>query len=1011
MKLKFNIFLRCLSMLLLIGGLSSTALAQRTISGTITDAESGDPLIGANVLVVGSSVGTVTDIDGKYSLNAPADAKQVEISYTGYSTRTVDMGASNVMDFKLSSGELLDEIVVIGYGTQKRSDVTGAISTISAKDFNAGIITNPDQLIQGKVAGVQVTNNSGAPGGASTVRIRGVSSIRSGSEPLYVVDGVPLDGRTATPGLNGTDLGNFPGVNPLTFLNTSDIASIDILKDASAAAIYGSRGANGVILITTKKGIPGKTVVEVQMGAGISNIANTYDVLDGDGYRSALNRYNGAAATPADRPFIVRDEEGNPVLANGNEQLLGDEGQSVDAQDEIMQTGITQNYSIAFSGGNEDGNYRLSAGYQDQEGIVKKTGLKKYVASLRGNYKLLDSKRLNLDYNVTVSHVKLQSAPISTDAGFTGNLVGQALQWNPTSPLYDADSDTGFNILKGSSTINPVAMSAAYEDESNTTNVFAWIAPSFEIVDGLTYKFNYSIFHGIGDRNVSINRFINLQNVEDRGFAAVGTQKLTTQYLAHTLNYETKLAGNNLSLLGGFEYINFSNKGTGITGRDFENNGIAYTDQLQGSSDANRLVSSFNEIESELQSFFGRVNYDIQGKYLFTATVRADGSSKFGENNKYGIFPSFAAAWNITNEDFAPAIFDRLKLRAGWGITGNQEFPAGASQRQFTVQNGGGTTETTAANPDLQWEESTTFNVGIDFAIANYRLVGSVEYFNRTTSDLLFSGALAAPAPNISIFRNLPGEIVNSGVELALSAILVDKGNLTWDLGANVAFIKNELRNFPQIEEVGGLFGQGISGTTAQRFVDGQPLYSWYTRDFIEIGDDGQSIYAENEARKYLGDPLPDMLLGVFTNVKYQGFSLNLAFNGSFGQTIYNNTANTVIGIGNLGTRNIDAALLDGDVLEAPSNAIKASDRYIESADYIRLNNATLAYQFGDVWGLKGLQVSITGQNLLVITDYSGFDPEINTVNTNANGVPSFGIEYTPYPTARTFLVGVGFKF
>jgi iron complex outermembrane receptor protein len=342
---------------------------------------------------------------------------------------------------------------------------------------------------------------------------------------------------------------------------------------------------------------------------------------------------------------------------------------------------------------------------------------------------------------------------------------------------------------------------------------------------------------------------------------------------------------------------------------------------------------------------------------------------------------------------------------------GNQEFPAGASQPRFSVTDGGGFIQTEAGNPNLQWEQSRTINVGVDFAIANYKVVGSVEYFNKSTTDLLFNSGLAAPAPDISIWRNLDGEIVNSGVEVALSTILVDKGDFSWDLGANVAFINNEVKKFGRIEEVGGLFGQGITGTTAQRFAEGHPLYVWYTRDFIEIDSEGQSVYADNEARKYLGDPIPNTLLGIFTNVNYGGLSLNLAFNGAYGQTIYNNTLNTVLPIGNLGTRNIDASLATQEPLEATSNAIKASDRYIEDADYLKLTNATLRYSFGDVGGLKGLTVSITGQNLLIITDYSGFDPEVNTVNENANGVPSFGIEYTPYPTARTFLLGVGFSF
>ena len=390
MKLKVDFSKQKLLLLLCIFAFSNFAFAQRTITGVVTDGENNEPLIGATVLAVGTTTGTITDFDGKYSLAIPEGVSQLEISYTGYASKKVTIGASNVLDVVVSAGSLLDEIVVTGYGTAKRKDVTGSIASVKAEDFNAGIIASPDQLVQGKVAGVQMINNSGAPGGETTFRIRGNSSVRAGSSPLYVVDGVPLDGRSARPGGNSGDLGNTPGTNPLNFINPNDIASIDVLKDASATAIYGSRGANGVVIITTKKGRSGAPSIDLNVSAGISSILQKMDVLDGDQYREALDLYG-------------IDREG------------ADFGQNVDALDAITQTGITQNYNISIGGGSDKGNYRVSAGILDQEGIIRESGLEKYTAGLNSTYKFLND-RLSIDFNVLASHTTNNNAPISNDA-------------------------------------------------------------------------------------------------------------------------------------------------------------------------------------------------------------------------------------------------------------------------------------------------------------------------------------------------------------------------------------------------------------------------------------------------------------------------------------------------------------------------------------------------------------------------------------------------------------------
>ncbi|MCB9266959.1 MAG: SusC/RagA family TonB-linked outer membrane protein [Lewinellaceae bacterium] len=985
MKLKVD-YVTKLLLLLAVLALSNFAYAQRTITGTVTDAENGEPLIGANILVVGTSTGTITDFDGKYQVNVPEGATTLEFSYTGYAAQRVEIGGQTTIDVSLSAGEVLEEVVVVGYGTVKKSDLTGSVTSVKEEDFNKGVFTAPDQLIQGKVAGVQVLNNSGQPGGATTVRIRGNSSVRAGSQPLYVVDGVPLDGRAARPGV---DLpgggGTTPGANPLNFINPDDIASIEVLKDASATAIYGSRGANGVVIVTTKKGRSGDPTINFSLSTGVSSILKKYDVLTGDEYRAALAEYG---------------------LGSG-----GDFGGSVDAQDEITRSAITQNYNFSIGGGNDNGNYRVSAGYLDQEGIIKDSGIKKYTGSLNGTYKFFDSKRLSVDFNLLAAHTTEDLAPIGSSSDFTGSLISQALQWNPTRSLYNADG-TPF-IELGTTTINPVAYLAATTDVSNITTVLGSISPAFKITDNLEYRFLYSVNHGIGDRRTQIKSFINVQSVEGRGFANVAQNTLTTQQFTHTLSYNADLTSAiGLNAVVGYEYQKFDNKGYSMSGFDFITDLIDYTNAIENTTTGTRVISSFADPLSELQSYFGRANFNINDRYLVTATVRTDGSSKFGKNNRYGVFPSFAVAWNITNEDFmSGGLFDQLKLRVGWGQTGNQEFPAGSAQERFDLQANGALAQENVANPDLQWETSTTINAGIDFALLDYRLSGSIEYFNKSDEDLLFNFAAIQPAPATRYWINLPGQVVNSGIEVALNAFIIENETLSWSLGANASFLTNELQNYngPAVL-TGTLFGQGISNATSQRLESGQPLNAFYLREWNGIGDDGFDLLTDDgNTLFFIGNPNPNVLLGISTSLNYDKFSLALNFNGAMGHQIYNNTKNTVLPIGNLGTRNIDANLLGTG--EAIANSIKPSTRYLEDGDYLKLANATLAYDLGQLGNsVKNVRIYLTGQNLFVLTGYTGFDPEVNTSNER-DGVPSFGIEYAPYPSARTVLFGVNFSF
>lgn len=965
--------------------LVSAVSAQRTIRGKVSDADSGEGLIGATVTVVGTTRGAVTDLDGNFSVEVPAGSTQLRFAYTGYTEQTVEIGSSNVVNVAMQGGSLLDEVVVIGYGAVKKSDLTGSVVSVGEKDFNAGLVTAPDQLIQGRAAGVLVVNNSGQPGGGTTVRIRGNSSIRAGNEPLYVVDGIQLTGASAKPGSGGTELGNSPGSNPLNYLNPDDIESIQILKDASATAIYGSRGGNGVILITTKKGKAGVPSVQFNTSVGMSNILKKYDVLSADEYRSALNKYGLTA---------------------------GDYGSSVDAMDEILQTGVTQRHNMSISSGNDRGAIRLGFGYLNQNGIIKENAFSRLNANIAGNYSFMDSKRLNIEFNLLTSNSNEDVPPVGTTSGFRGSVVANALQWNPTEAMYNADG-TPVIIPKFGNFMNPVALIQAYDDQTKLTDVIASISPSFKITDRLTYKFNYNIAKSNGNRELSVASWLNMENVQDRGFAAVLNGRYSNQILTHTLNYITEIGSNiSLNAIVGYEYQKRDESGNGISARDFITDNVNYVNILQNSSTGSRGVFSYANPTAELQSYFGRGIFNIRDKYLLTATVRADGSSKFGANNKYGVFPSVAFAWNLHQEEFLQGgKINALKFRLGWGQTGNSEFPAGASQDRYGFGQQSIFLEN-VANPDLKWETTTTTNAGIDFGFNNNKVYGSIDVFNRNTTDLLFQFPTIQPAPAGFYWVNLPGNVINTGLELALNSLLVDRDNFSWNIGGNISFLKNTLKNYdgPAID-YGQLFGQGSSGATSQRLADGQPLNSFYLREHIAVGADGQSTYENNEALAFVGDANPDILLGVNTGLTANKISFNMNFNGAFGHYIYNNTKMSVIPIGNLGSRNIDASLLEGANQEATSNAIKPSSRYLEKGDYVKLANATLGYNFGDLGkSVKNARVYITGSNLLVFTNYSGFDPEVNTVN-EFNGLPSFGVEYIPYPSARTVMVGANFSF
>lgn len=997
---------KTIAFLLALFVISSAAFAQSVVTGTVSDKDN-NTLIGVTVSVEGTNVKALTNADGKYSIQVPQTAKRLIFSYVGMESLTVEIGGKNVINPVLQSANNLTEVQVIGYGSVKKKDLTGAVATLAAKDFNKGPLIAPDQLIQGKVAGVQMINNSGQPGGATTVRIRGNTAMTGSGQPLYVVDGIALDGRSARPSASpstvggvkstpGGGIGAAPGGNPLNFINPNDIASMEILKDASATAIYGSRAAYGVVLITTKRGAAGGVKLDINASTGVSNMMRQIDVLDGNGYRAALNKYGLTS---------------------------GDFGSNGDAMDAITRTAYNQNYSVGLSGGGDGNTYRASLGYQDQQGIIRKTGLKKYTGSFNGNFKFLESKNLGLDVNLLSSQFNEKIAPITTDAGFTGSLISQALSWNPTQPLRNAD---GSLFIENGRIVNPLAMSEAYNDNSKVSTILGSVSPYYKITPWLEFRMLASINYSTGVRRASTRSFINLEGVQEKpdqgflgGYASYSSSELITQQFTNTLTFNKEIASRlNLNALVGYEYTNYINKGSNMNATGFGNIPVDYTDALQATAPANRKMSSYNDPKTQLQSYFARAILNYADKYLLTATFRADGSTRFGADNKYGYFPSFSAAWNIKNETFLSDTewLDQLKIRAGYGRTGNQEFPSGSAQQRYAFgYNQGGQTLTGVNNKNdkLKWQADEQTNIGVDFGLFKSRLTGSIDYFRKTTTDLLFPQIPFYPsAAGASVtWVNLPGKIKNNGVELTLNGNIIDKENISWSLGGNATFIKNKVQDVPGIINTGSLNGQGLSDVTLEVIQNGLPLFAMVTRRFEGLDNNGFSKYTDDGfTYYYVGNPNPSVILGISTDFRYKKLTLGLNFNGSLGQDVYNNTANSVLPITNLGTRNVASALLNSGILESLANPISASSRYIEKGDYLKLANATISYNVGNIGkAIKGLNVYVNGQNLFVLTKYTGFDPEVN-VDKSVNGVPSAGIEYVPYPSARTFNFGVNFS-
>lgn len=974
-----------------------SAQNQGSVSGTVKT-EAGDAVPGASVTAENttnkSKTTVVSDENGVFNFAVLTTGRYTfTVSYVGYGDEIVP-GTVGETTLRLNivlkiAAQSLEDVVVVGYGTQRKRDVTGAVKSVKAESFNQGIVNNPQQLLQGKVAGVNITSSSGEPGAPINIVIRGAASVRNSSAPLFVIDGVPLDNA-------GTGTGD-----ALNFLNPQDIASMDILKDASATAIYGSRGANGVIIITTKKGKAGTSVLNYSTSAGISQVARKL-------------------------PVFSTDEFKKQVVDVGGD--LEDFGTSTNWQDEIFRTGNTFENNLTLSGGSEKLVYYASLNAQNQNGILKGSNLKRYTGRFNATQKFWDD-RLSVDINLTASNTKNRRPPI-------GTLLGSAISNNPTLPALDADGTPA----KFENATNPLLELELFKDIASVNRVLGNISPTLRIIKGLTYKLNFGI-----DNTTTTRDIVNYANAVPQRDGRFETQSilLRNRLIENYLTYSTDIDKHSLSALAGHSYQNILYQYRSSSINKLPLNDL---DPIYNPGIGQELTMANNRPEgnaniSELQSYFARINYAFDNKYLLTASLRMDGSTKFGENNKYGYFPSFSLGWNIREEAFMDnSVFSALKLRGGWGMTGNQEIEPKSTQPFFKTEVNSstsyplypsgayppGTFYVRLANPDLQWEATNQINIGLDFGLLNGDLSGTIDWFDKTTNNILLSIPPQDPVqPAGAYFANIPGmKIRNTGIEIDIAYRKRISDNLKFGIGGNASFMKNNVTGSPyQVIFSGSATGSGLTSATLNGYINGNPIGSFYLLDFTGIDQNGLSQYADTDKdgiitpkdRIIAGSAVPKYLYSFFGNLSYKGFDFVANFNGVGGNKIYDNTATANFYKAKIAKNSNTTAEAVQYPEESINNPASVSTRYIKDGGYLRLNNMSLAYNFNtsklgiQSW-ITGLRLSITAQNLFVITKYDGFDPEINTERSIDKAV-SYGIDYLNYPKARTVIFGLNLSF
>ncbi|WP_282179758.1 TonB-dependent receptor [Maribacter stanieri] len=997
-----------------------------TVTGTVQD-QSGQPLPGANILEKGTTNGTQTDFDGNFEITISNADAILSVSYIGFSSKEIAVNGQNSITVSLEeSAAALDEIVVVGYGTQKKSDLTGSVSSLKSEDLNPGANASVDQMMLGRAAGVQINQSSSAPGGGLSIRIRGASSLNASNEPLYVVDGFPIDNSpNLTSGGAAEVSENQSPNNPLNSLNPADIESIEILKDASATAIYGSRGANGVVMITTKKGKSGKMRVTYDVYSGIQTVAKTIDVLNTSQYINAIND--------------LSQEQGNsPVFSQADISSIGNGNFW---QDQVFRSAPITSHNISVGGGDEKTSVYASVNYFDQEGVVKNSGIKKYTGRINIDSKIGERAKIGLNFNTSLIKDNNNIDGIQTNEN--AGPIYSSLLYDPTEPIYNADGT--FSQSANLTVNNPVTLITGILSLNESNRTFGSAYLNYDFTDNLSGKFNFGTDRQTSRRDI-YNSTQTIRGGAANGIANINVLERSNYLFEYTMNYQKAFNENhNLTVLGGVTYQKFSLKNFYGNISGFPSDDIGTNNLELGDTNTDQLGSRAEE--NTLLSYLGRVNYNLYNKFLLTGSIRADGSSRFGENNKFGYFPSFAFGWKLNEEEFIPDLFSQLKLRASWGLTGNQEI--GNYNSQLTFQSGpnvvlgnsvlGSVIPSRKANDDLKWETTEQFNIGLDAAMLNGRISATLDYFSKNTKDLLFNLPLPLASGYASILSNV-GEVQNKGFEVLINTTNVITDDFKWDTSLNFAAIKNKVVDLGRIESIVTGNIMAVGNTAIIR--EGDPLASYYgyvvTGIFQEdddiansaqpIAEPGHPIFEDRDGdgaitpadQTIIGSPFPDFTYGIQNSFSYKNFQLDVFFQGQEGAELININLIESLYPANFRRNRQSRTIIDRWTPQNPDakwpssvnpnayGASKVNTLTVEDASYFRLKNVQLSYKVpvDNIDFLNSMRVYVTGQNLFTITDYGGFDPESNSL-----GSSNVRVDYSSYPTARTYLLGLTASF
>jgi TonB-dependent starch-binding outer membrane protein SusC len=1004
------------------------------VKGKVKDAE-GNPLPGVYIILKGTERGTVTDIDGAFEFDVPDAESVLVFSFIGMQQKEIRVGNSTEQVVTLENdSKTLDEIIVVGYGTQRKSDLTGAVEQIKGDDLKKTMISSLDQGLQGRASGVQVTQNDGQPGATATIRIRGGNSISAGNEPLYVIDGIPIYNDNAAQS-GGATVG--AETNALASINPSDIESIEILKDASAKAIYGSRGANGVILVTTKRGKDGRNSIQFESYYGVQEVRKKLDLLNAFEYANFLNDATNAfnATAPANQQRIL------PFGQRSLDSLQSVPGTSW--QDEVFRTAPTSNYQLSMNGGDKKSQYAVSFGYFNQEGIVLNSDFNRY--SARINYDRELSSKLKLSTSLTTSLVTSKKSITATDGANNAGVVLLAIDNSPVQPVYNADGTPRDIDEFGSLFNNPVAQAIYTTNEVFTNRSLLNNSLEFKLNKNFTIKTSIGADLSFTKENFYAPRNT-FRGFNVKGIGVIGNSDNTNILNENTLSYIKKFDKHSINAVTGVTAQQFTRNFTSASAQNFSNDILGHN-ALNSGAEFNRPVSNFTK--STLLSYLARVNYGFDNKYLLTLTTRVDGSSRFGIANRYATFPSASIAWKVLEEDFIKVdkkVLSDLKLRASYGSTGNQEIPlyqslAALGNVGYVLGNNlqNGFSPARISNPDLKWETTSEYDLGIELGLFKDRITLNADYYNKFTKDLLLFADVAWNSGFTNALVNL-GELKNSGYELTINTVNLDK-KLRWTSNINYSANRNE------VTSLGGQQSFLAGGSSSHLKVNnthivkvGEPIGSFYgyIADGIfqsteEIASSAQKTALPGDLKykdldgngiinavdqTIIGSAQPKFIGGFTNTFTYAGLELTVFLQGSYGNQVMNlnrleleNQATGKSGVlrdrwtPTNPSKSVPRAVI-------PSPGFIASSRIVEDASFLRARNITLGYKFSNKalskFQVKRARIYASAQNMFTWTKYSGYDPEVSRFGQNNL---SQGVDYGGYPLAKTVNVGLSVGF